>query len=86
MRRHAGLQQPHDVRLRPSLYREGRRRFQDLEDPAFGFERFTAKPTVDGVPVSVDYPGAPDSTVASPDPSKPGFRPPHVPDGADVMP
>jgi Peptidase family M1 domain len=44
--------------------KEGRTRFQNLEDPAFGYERFTARPTVDGVPVIVDYPGAPDSTVA----------------------
>ncbi len=55
--------------------REGRRRFQDLEDPAHGYERFTAKPTVDGVPVVVEYPGAPDSTVARftlPKPLRPG--------------
>ena len=55
--------------------REGRQRFQDLEEPAFGFERFTAKPTVDGVPVAVDYPGSPDSTVARfalPKPLRPG--------------
>ncbi len=55
--------------------REGRRRFQDLEDPAFGYERFTARPTVDGVPVTVEYPGAPDSTVARfalPKPLRPG--------------
>ena len=44
--------------------REGRTRFQNLEEPAFGFERFTAKPTVDGVPVVVEYPAAPDSTIA----------------------
>ncbi len=55
--------------------REGRTRFQLLEDPAFGFERFTARPTVDGTPVSVDYPGSPDSTVAHftlPKPLRPG--------------
>jgi hypothetical protein len=55
--------------------KEGRTRFQNLEDPAFGFERFTSAPTVDGVPVIVDYPGAPDSTVARfalPKPLKPG--------------
>ena len=55
--------------------REGRRRFQDLEDPAYGYERFTARPTVDGVPVVVEYPGAPDSTVARftlPKPLRPG--------------
>ena len=39
-------------------------RFQDLADPYYGYERFTAPPTVDGVAVFVDYPGAPDSTVA----------------------
>jgi hypothetical protein len=55
--------------------REGRTRFQLLEDPAFGFERFTARPTVDGTPVTVDYPGSPDSTVAHftlPKPLRPG--------------
>ena len=55
--------------------RAGRRRFSDLEDPAYGYERLTAKPTVDGVPVAVDYPGAPDSTVARftlPRPLRPG--------------
>jgi len=44
--------------------REGRTRFQNLEEPDHGYERFTAKPTVDGVAVTVEYPGAPDSTVA----------------------
>ncbi len=55
--------------------REGRTRFQLLEDPAYGFERFTARPTVDGAPVTVDYPGSPDSTVARfalPKPLRPG--------------
>lgn len=55
--------------------REGRTRFQLLEDPANGFERFTARPMVDGTPVSVDYPGAPDSTIAHftlPRPVRPG--------------
>jgi hypothetical protein len=55
--------------------REGRTRFQLLEDPAFGFERFTSRPTVDGAPVSVDYPGSPDSTIAHfalPRPVRPG--------------
>jgi hypothetical protein len=55
--------------------REGRTRFQLLEDPANGYERFTARPLVDGTPVSVDYPGAPDSTVAHitlPRPLRPG--------------
>lgn len=44
--------------------REGRTRFQHLRDPDYGYERFTRAPTVDGVAVRVDYPGAPDSTVA----------------------
>ncbi|GJG85320.1 hypothetical protein tb265_05010 [Gemmatimonadetes bacterium T265] len=44
--------------------REGRVRFQTLGKPAYGFERFTAAPQVDGVAVRVEYPGAPDSTVA----------------------
>ncbi|HEX8724162.1 MAG TPA: M1 family metallopeptidase [Gemmatimonadaceae bacterium] len=44
--------------------REGRVRFQHLQDPDYGYERFTAVPTFDGVPVAADYPGAPDSTVA----------------------
>ena len=55
--------------------REGRTRFQSLEDPAFGYERFTSRPTVDGTPVLVDYPGSPDSTVAHfalPKPLRPG--------------
>ena len=44
--------------------KEGRVRFQNLEDPDFGYERFTAPVRVDGTPVTVTYPGAPDSTVA----------------------
>ena len=55
--------------------REGRTRFQLLDDPAYGYERFTSRPTVDGVPVTVDYPGSPDSTVARfalPKPLRPG--------------
>jgi hypothetical protein len=44
--------------------REGRTRFQKLKDPDYGYERFTAAPTVDGTPVTVTYPFAPDSTVA----------------------
>jgi hypothetical protein len=44
--------------------RENRVRFQYLQDPNYGFERFTRPPTVNGVAVVVDYPGAPDSTVA----------------------
>jgi hypothetical protein len=39
-------------------------RFQNLRDPNNGYERFTTPPLVDGAPVFVDYPGAPDSTVA----------------------
>lgn len=44
--------------------REGVERFQKLRDPDYAYERFTAAPLFDGVPVSPDYPGAPDSTVA----------------------
>ena len=44
--------------------REGRVRFQNLKDPDYGYERFTTPPTVDGTAVFLDYPGAPDSTVA----------------------
>ncbi|HEU4563541.1 MAG TPA: M1 family metallopeptidase, partial [Gemmatimonadaceae bacterium] len=44
--------------------REGRVRFQTLKDPDYAHERFTAPVTVDGTPVRVEYPGAPDSTVA----------------------
>src|SRR5919108_3026558 len=44
--------------------REGRVRFQNLREPDYGYERFTAPPTVNGVAVRVEYPGAPDSTVA----------------------
>ena len=43
--------------------REGRVRYQNLRDPDYGYERFTSPPTVDGAPVFIDYPGAPDSTV-----------------------
>jgi hypothetical protein len=43
--------------------RESRVRFQNLRDPDYGYERFTAPPTVDGSPVFIDYPGTPDSTV-----------------------
>ena len=39
-------------------------RFQNLTDPDFGYERFTAPVRVDGQRVAVEYPGAPDSTVA----------------------
>ena len=44
--------------------RENRYRFQNLREPDYGYERFTQAPVVDGTPVIVDYPGAPDSTVA----------------------
>ncbi|HEX6964729.1 MAG TPA: M1 family metallopeptidase [Gemmatimonadaceae bacterium] len=50
--------------------REGVERYQHLPEPYTGFERFTSPPTVDGVAVHPDYPGAPDSTVAH-------FRLPH---------
>ena len=55
--------------------REGRVRFQHLPEQAQGYERFTAPVTVDGTPVTVTYPGAPDSTVvriALPRPLAPG--------------
>ena len=55
--------------------REGRVRFQQLNDPASAFERFTAPPRIGGVPVRAEYPGAPDSTVvrlALPRPLAPG--------------
>lgn len=43
--------------------REGRVRFQKLADPDYAYERFTAKPLVNGVAVTPEYPLAPDSTV-----------------------
>src|SRR5687768_18533699 len=43
--------------------REGRVRFQHLEEPDFAYERFTAPVSVNGAAVPVEYPGAPDSTV-----------------------
>jgi hypothetical protein len=43
--------------------RENRVRFQYLEEPDYGYERLTTPPLVNGTPVFVDYPGAPDSTV-----------------------
>ena len=43
--------------------KENRVRFQDLAEPNYGYERFRQAPVVGGVPVIVDYPGAPDSTV-----------------------
>jgi hypothetical protein len=42
---------------------ENRVRFQNLTEPNYGYERFTQAPVVNGVPVIVDYPGSPDSTV-----------------------
>lgn len=44
--------------------REGRVRYQRMRDPDYAYERFTAPVTVDGASAAVDYPGAPDSTVA----------------------
>ena len=44
--------------------REGRERFQHLTEPDYGYERFTAPVRVNGLVVAVEYPGAPDSTVA----------------------
>ena len=55
--------------------REGRVRFQKLKDPDYAYERFTVPPSVNGTDVRVDYPGAPDSTVAHfmlPRPAAPG--------------
>ena len=55
--------------------REGRVRFQNLEDPDFAYERFTRPLRVNGVEVTPTYPGAPDSTVARialPAPVRPG--------------
>ena len=49
---------------------ENYERFQNLREPNYGYERFTQAPVVDGTPVILDYPGAPDSTVAH-------FRLPH---------
>ncbi len=43
--------------------REGRVRFQKLEEPDFGYERFTSAPLINGVAVRAQYPLAPDSTV-----------------------
>ena len=44
--------------------REGRVRFQHLEDPDHAYERFTRPLRVNGEEVRPEYPGAPDSTVA----------------------
>ncbi len=43
--------------------REGRTRFQKLQDPDYAYERFTAQPTINGVAVRPEYPISPDSTV-----------------------
>lgn len=43
--------------------REGRLRFQELRDPDYAYERFTTLPRVNGQPVTLEYPLAPDSTV-----------------------
>ena len=55
--------------------REGRVRFQNLEEPDYAYERFTRPLRVNGVEVRPTYPGAPDSTVARiglPSPLPPG--------------
>src|SRR5690349_24979012 len=43
--------------------KENRVRFQELAEPNYGYERFRQAPVVGGVPVIVDDPGSPDSTV-----------------------
>jgi hypothetical protein len=43
--------------------REGRVRFQKLEEPDYAYERFTSFPLINGVAVRPQYPLAPDSTV-----------------------
>lgn len=43
--------------------REGRQRFQNLQDPDYAYERFTSPPTINGVAVRPEYPISPDSTV-----------------------
>lgn len=55
--------------------RENRVRFQDLSESDIGYERLTQAPVYNGIPVIVDYPGAPDSTVMHfrlPQPLAPG--------------
>jgi hypothetical protein len=42
---------------------KGRERFQQLTDPDFGFERFTAPPRAEGRALQFSYPLSPDSTV-----------------------
>lgn len=44
--------------------KEGRDRFQRLEDPHHGYERFTAPILANGAAAALSYPGAPDSTIA----------------------
>lgn len=54
---------------------EGRTRFQALTEPDFAYERFTRAPSVNGRPLVMTYPLAPDSTVvhlALPAPLAPG--------------
>jgi hypothetical protein len=54
---------------------EGRTRFQPLQDPDYGYERFTTAPRIAGRTVTPEYPLAPDSTVvrlALPSPLYPG--------------
>jgi hypothetical protein len=43
--------------------REGRVRFQNLQDPDYAYERFTSSPKINGIVVRPEYPIAPDSTV-----------------------
>src|SRR3954468_23107936 len=43
--------------------KENRVRFQNLSESDLGYERLTQAPVYNGIPVIVDYPGAPDSTV-----------------------
>ena len=55
---------------------EGRRRFNDLRDPDFGFNR-VSEVSIGGVPVTAVYPFAPDSTIVRfslPAPVPPGGR------------
>ncbi len=55
--------------------REGRNRYQDMQEPDYAYERFTRPPAVNGRALRVSYPIAPDSTVvhlALPAPLAPG--------------
>lgn len=57
--------------------REGRLRFQNLPEPEYAYERFTAAPRIGGVTLRPEYPLAPDSTVvrlALPEALPPGAR------------